>query len=162
MKRMEEKILKTIKKYNLIENGDKIVIGVSGGPDSITLLDVLLKIKKQNIIDFNIVVCHINHLIREEAIDDENYVKDYCNKNKIECYVKREKVEELSKKEKICTEEAGRKVRYEFFNEILEKTNSNKIATAHNKNDNAETVLMNIIRGSGTSGLKGIEAKREN
>ncbi len=162
MKPMEEKILETIKKYNLIENGDKVVVGVSGGPDSITLLDVLLKIKKQGIIHFNIVVCHINHMIRKEAIDDENFVIDYCKKNNIECYVKRAKVEEISKKEKCGTEEAGRKVRYEFFNEILKKEHANKIATAHNKNDNAETVLMNIIRGSGTSGLKGIEAKREN
>ena len=159
---MEEKILETIKKYNLIENEDKIVIGVSGGPDSITLLDVLLKIKAQGIIKFEIVVCHINHLIREEAIEDENYVINYCKRNNIECYINRTKIKEVSKKEKIGTEEAGRKVRYDFFNEILEKTNSNKIATAHNKNDNAETVLMNIIRGSGTSGLKGIEAKRKN
>ena len=159
---MEKQVLNTIKKYNLIENGDKVVIGVSGGPDSITLLDVLLKIKKKGIISFNIVVCHINHLIRKEAIEDENYVKDYCKKNNIECYIKRAKVEEISKKEKLGTEETGRKVRYDFFKEILEKTNSNKIATAHNKNDNVETVLMNIIRGSGTTGLKGIEAKRDN
>ena len=71
-------------------------------------------------------------------------------------------MEKISKIEKLGTEETGRKVRYDFFNEILEKTNSNKIATAHNKNDNVETVLMNIIRGSGTFGLKGIEAKRNN
>lgn len=159
---MEEKVLETIKKNNLIENGDKVVIGVSGGPDSITLLDVLLKIKNNGKIKFNIVVCHINHLIREEAIEDEEYVINYCKKNNIEYYIKRAKVKDISKKEKIGTEEAGRKVRYEFFNEILKRTNSNKIATAHNKNDNVETVLMNIIRGSGTSGLKGIEVKREN
>lgn len=159
---MEEKILETIIKYNLIENKDKIVIGVSGGPDSITLLDALLKIKRKEKIKFEIVVCHVNHLIREDAIEDENYVINYCKRNNIEYFVKRVKVKEVSKKEKIGTEEAGRKVRYEFFNEILEKTNSNKIATAHNKNDNVETVLMNIIRGSGTSGLKGIEAKKGN
>ena len=159
---MEEKILETIIKYNLIENKDKIVIGVSGGPDSITLLDALLKIKRKEKIKFEIVVCHGNHLIREDAIEDENYVINYCKRNNIEYFVKRVKVKEVSKKEKIGTEEAGRKVRYEFFNEILEKTNSNKIATAHNKNDNVETVLMNIIRGSGTSGLKGIEAKKGN
>ena len=80
---MEEKILKTIKEYNLIENGDKVIIGVSGGPDSITLLDVLLKIKNKNIIDFEIIVCHVNHMIREEAISDEKYVKEYCIKNNI-------------------------------------------------------------------------------
>ena len=159
---MEEQILNTIKKYNLIENGDRLVIGVSGGPDSITLLDVLLKIKNKGIIEFDIIVCHINHLIRDEAIDDECYVQEYCNKNNLECFIKRAKVEEIAKIEKLGTEEAGRKIRYEFFNEVLKRTDSNKIATAHNKNDNAETVLMNIIRGSGTSGLKGIEFRNNN
>lgn len=158
---MEEKILEIIKRYNLIENGDKIVVGVSGGPDSITLLNVLKNIKEKEIIKFNLVVCHINHMIREEAISDEKYVEEYCKKNNIEFFAKRIKVEEMAEKEKIGTEEAGRKARYEFFNEILNKTNANKIATAHTANDNAETVLMNIIRGSGTLGLKGIEAKNE-
>lgn len=105
---MEEKVLKTIKKYNLIENGDKVVVGVSGGPDSITLLNVLLKIKKQEIIKFDIVVCHINHMIREEAIDDENYVINYCKRNNIEYFIKREKVEEISKREK-CRHRRSRK-----------------------------------------------------
>lgn len=159
---MKEKVLETIKKYNLIENGDKIVIGVSGGPDSITLLNILKNIKESKYINFEIVVCHINHMIRQEAIGDEEYVKKYCKDNNIECYVKRIEVEKMAETQKIGTEEAGRKARYEFFNEILEKTNSNKIATAHTANDNAETVLMNIIRGSGTTGLKGIEAKRDN
>ena len=158
---MKEKILKTIKKYNLIKDGDKIVVGVSGGPDSITLLDLLLKLKNQNIIKFDIVVCHINHMIREEATSDEEYVKEYCNKHNIECFVKRAEVEEIAKQNKMGTEETGRKIRYDFFYEILEKTKSNKIATAHNANDNAETVLMNIIRGCGTSGLKGIEANNK-
>ena len=105
---MEEKVLKTINKYNLIENGDKVVIGVSGGPDSITLLDILLKIKKQGIIDFEIIVCHVNHMIRKEAIEDEEYVANYCNKNSIKYFIKREKVEEISKKEK-CRYRRSRK-----------------------------------------------------
>ena len=159
---MKEKVLETIKKYNLIENGDKIVIGVSGGPDSITLLNVLLEIKNENVIDFDMVVCHINHMIREEAAQDEEYVLEFCKKYNIEYFVKRIDIEDKAKKDKIGTEEAGRIARYEFFNEIIKKTSSNKIATAHTANDNAETVLMNIIRGSGTSGLKGIEAKRDN
>ena len=159
---MKEKVLKTIKKYNLIENGDKIVIGVSGGPDSIALLNVLLEIKKENIIDFDMVVCHINHMIREEASEDEEYVLKFCKKYDIEFYSKKIDIQKISKENKIGTEETGRIERYKFFKEILERTDSNKIATAHTVNDNAETVLMNIIRGSGTSGLKGIEAKRNN
>ena len=122
---MEEKILEIIKRYNLIENGDKIVVGVSGGPDSITLLNVLKNIKEKEIIKFNLVVCHINHMIREEAVSDEKYVEEYCKKNNIEFFAKRIKVEEMAEKEKIGTEEAGRKARYEFFNEILNKTNAN-------------------------------------
>ena len=156
---LEEIVLETIKENNLIENGDSIVIGVSGGPDSITLLDILLKI--QNKIKFDIYVAHINHMIRKEAKEDQEYVESYCRNRKIPCFVKQIKVEEIAKNKKIGTEEAGRYVRYEFFNEILQKTNSNKIATAHTKNDNVETVIMNILRGSGTAGLKGIEAKRE-
>lgn len=157
---LEEKVLQTIVKNKLIENGDKIVIGVSGGPDSITLLDVLIKLQSK--IEFDIIVAHINHMIRDEALDDQEYVEKYCKNKNIQCFIKQAKVEEIAKRKKIGTEEAGRNLRYEFFNEILEKTASNKIATAHTKNDNAETVLMNIIRGSGTSGLKGIQAARDN
>lgn len=158
-KSLENQVLETIKKYNLIQDNDRIVIGVSGGPDSICLLDVLRKINK---IKFNIEVAHINHQIREEANDDEKYVQDYCKKNNINFHVKRIDVQKFANTNKIGTEEAGRKLRYEFFEEVCEKTNSTKIATAHNKNDNAETVLMNILRGSGTKGLKGIEQIRDN
>lgn len=157
---LEINVLETIKNNNLIENGDSIVVGVSGGPDSITLLDILIKLQKE--INFKIVVAHVNHMIRNDAIDDQKYVEEFCKERNIPCYVLQKKVEDLAKEQKIGTEEAGRNLRYEFFNEILEKTKSNKIATAHTKNDNVETVLMNIIRGSGTSGLKGIEIKREN
>ena len=156
---MEEKVLKTIQKYKLIESGDKIVIAVSGGPDSMCLLDVLRKLKEK--LKIEIVVAHVNHSIREEADSETLYIKDYCNKHDIEIYIKKEKVIELAKIDKIGLEEEGRKVRYKFFDEVLEKANANKIAIAHNMNDNAETVLMNIIRGSGSLGLKGIEPKRD-
>ena len=159
---IEEKVLDTIKKYNLVENGDRVVVGVSGGPDSICLIDLLYKIKIQGILNFEIVVCHINHLIREEAETDELFVQSYCDKRNIPFFAKRVKVEKIAKIKKISTEEAGREVRYDFFNEVLEKMNFNKIATAHTKNDNAETVIMNILRGSGISGLKGITAIRDN
>ena len=159
---MKEKVLETIKKYNLIENGDRLVVGVSGGPDSITLLNVLLEIKQENLIDFGMCVCHVNHMIRNEAVSDEEFVLDFCKKNNIECFIKRIEIEKIAKENKQGTEETGRIARYDFFNEILEKTGSNKIATAHTANDNAETVLMNIIRGSSLQGLKGIEPKRDN
>lgn len=158
---MKGKVLETIKKYNLIEEGDKIILGVSGGPDSISMLDILNKIKNEKLIKFDIVVAHINHMIREEAIDDEKYVQQYCEKENIECYTKRIDVQKIANNNKMGTEEAGRKVRYDFFEEILQKTNSNKIGIAHNKNDKIETIIMHVLRGSGISGLKGIEPIRD-
>lgn len=160
---LKEQIINTIKKYKQIESGDKIVLGVSGGPDSISMLNILNEIRKEkNNLNFEIVVAHINHMIREEAEEDEKYVKQYCEKENIKFFVKKAEILKISQKEKIGTEEAGRKIRYEFFEEILKKENANKIATAHNANDNAETVLMNVIRGSSISGIKGIEPVREN
>ena len=158
---MKEKVIDTIKKYKLIEKGDKIVLGVSGGPDSIAMLDILKDLR--NKFEFDIYVCHLNHMIRgQDAINDQKYVEQYCNKNQIEFFTKNVNIIEISNNQKIGTEECGRNARYNFFEEILEKTKSNKIATAHNKNDNAETVLMHLLRGSGISGLKGIKPIRNN
>lgn len=155
---LKEKVLETIKKYDLIQSGDKLVLGVSGGPDSMCMLNVLLEIKKDvsNPLDFEIIVAHINHMIRQEAEEDAEYVEEYCKKNDIEFYKKSIDVKEMANNKKIGLEEAGREARYTFFDEVLKKVGANKIAIAHNKNDNAETVLMNLFRGTGISGLKGI------
>lgn len=159
----KEDILETINKYSLIQNGDKVVVGVSGGPDSISLINVLNNIKNDDTIEleFDLIVAHINHNIREEAKEDEEYVVNYCKQKNIEVYVLSIDIEKKAKEEKRGTEETGRNVRYQFFEEVLEKTKSNKIATAHTANDNAETVIMNMMRGSGTSGLKGIRPIRD-
>ena len=154
---MEKKVLNTIKKYNLIEDGDRLVLGVSGGPDSISMLNIINKIKVEGIIRFDFVVAHINHGLRENAKIDEKFVQDFCKKINVKCFVLNANIKEVAKKEKKGLEETGRKIRYDFFNEVLKETNSNKIAIAHNANDNVETIIMNIIRGSGLSGLKGIE-----
>lgn len=159
---MKEKVLRTIKKYNLIEDGDKIVLGVSGGPDSLAMLTILNEIRNEKLIDFSIFVAHINHMIRDEANEEEEFVRKICEKNKIEFYSKRLDIHEFANNNKIGTEEAGRKVRYEFFNEVLKNTDSNKIAVAHNKKDRAETMILNLLRGSGINGLKGIEPKKNN
>ena len=156
---LQEKVLETIEKNNLIEKNDKIVIGVSGGPDSMCLLDILYCLKEQ--LKIELVVAHVNHQIREEAKEETKYVEDFCKEMQVPCFVKYVPVEKLAKKQKIGTEEAGRRVRYEFFEEVAKKTGANKIATAHNSNDNSETVLMNFLRGTAISGLKGIEIKRE-
>ena len=156
---LEEKVRKTIREYNLIEKNDSIVVGVSGGPDSMTLLSILLKLKEE--FNLKIYVAHVNHMLRENAIKDEEYVKEFCKKNNIEMFIKKANISEIAKKEKIGFEEAGRNARYNFFEEILKNTESNKIAIAHNINDKVETIIMNTLRGSGVSGLKGIEPKRK-
>lgn len=154
-------VLKTIKKYNLIETNDKLVLGVSGGPDSLSMLDILYKIKETKKINFNFVVAHLNHQIRKEAKEDEEFVKKYCEKNNIEFFSKSIDVCKLANNNKISTEEAGRNARYQFFEELAKKVNANKIAIAHNKNDKIETIIMNELRGCGITGLRGIEPVRD-
>lgn len=156
---LEDKVLQTINNYNMINENDKIVVGVSGGPDSISLLYVLNNLQKK--LNIKIYVAHINHMIRKEAEEESQYVEQNCEKLKLEFYMKKIDVQAEAKRLKIGTEEAGRNIRYEFFEEVAQKVGANKIATAHNSNDNAETVLMNIIRGTSISGLKGIEKVRD-
>jgi len=148
-------VLKTIQKYNLINANDKIVLGVSGGPDSLFMLDILNKLKKE--LQIELIVAHVNHKIRAEADEEEEFVKRFCEKIGIEFYSKRIEVEKYANNNKIGLEEAGRKVRYEFFEEVCNKAGANKIAVAHNKNDKVETMIMHILRGSGISGLQGIQ-----
>lgn len=105
-------------------------------------------------------MAHINHMLRENAKLDEEYVQSYCKEHNIELFVKRAEIQKIANENKTGLEETGRKIRYDFFEEVANKTGSNKIAIAHNSNDNAETIIMNVLRGSGISGLKGIEPKR--
>lgn len=158
MNNLEEKILKTINEKNLIENGDKIVLAVSGGPDSIAMLNSLNNIKANSLLNFEIFVAHVNHMIREEAGEDEQFVKDFCKKIDVQFFSKSIDVKLIANNNKIGLEEAGRIARYDFFDEVQKITSANKIAIAHNKNDSVETVIMHALRGSGTYGLHGIEA----
>ena len=153
----EEEVLETIKKYNLIQKDDKIVLAVSGGPDSMAMLNCLIKLKDR--IHFGVVVAHINHGLRENATIDEKYVEEYCQNKNLPFFVLHADIKKEALSEKKGIEETGRKIRYTFFNDIMKKTNSNKIALAHNKNDRVETIIMNILRGTGLNGLKGIEYK---
>ncbi len=147
---MLDKVKNTIEKYKLLDQNEKVVVGVSGGPDSLSLLDILHKLA------FSVIVCHINHGLRENGDIDESFVKSFCEERNIPCFVKRINLKDKDSLNGLSTEEAGRKARYEFFNEIAKQENATKIATAHNLNDNVETVLLNEFRGSGVSGLKGI------
>lgn len=147
---MIDKVKDTIEKYKLIEDGEKVVVGVSGGPDSTCLLHILISL------GYDVVVCHINHGLRENGNIDEKFVKEFCDKHSVKCYIKRINLKDKNSLNGMSTEEAGRKARYDFFNEVLNKESASKIATAHNLNDNVETVLLNEFRGSGVGGLKGI------
>ena len=153
---MINKVKNTINKYNLINDDDRIVVGVSGGPDSLSLLYIL------HDLGYKLFVCHINHGLRKNADKDELFVKETCEKLKVPCFIKKINLKDKTILNGMSTEEAGRKARYDFFNEILKKKKATLIATAHNSNDNVETVLLNMFRGSGVNGLKGIEAKSLN
>lgn len=157
---MIRKFKEYIDKNNLINKGDGIVVGLSGGPDSVCLIHLLHSIKEDY--DLKIVGAHINHMIRgNEAIKDEEYAKALCETLGIDFCKIRVDVEGLAEKESVSTETAGRNVRYGFFKEIRDKYGYNKIATAHNANDQAETIIMRIMRGTGLEGLGGIPVKRD-
>lgn len=158
---MLKKVEQYIKQYHMIERGDRIVLGVSGGADSVSLFVVMLELREKYNIEM--VVVHVNHGIRgEDAKRDEEYVKELCRKYGVNFECVCENVKELARKEKLSEEEMGRKVRYEAFSRIAKQYGCNKIAVAHNQNDVSETVLLNLFRGSGLKGLAGIEPVRGN
>ena len=154
-------ILNINKKYNLIENNDIIVVGFSGGPDSVFLVEMLKKL--QCFFNFKIYLVHINHLLRgEDADSDEKFSFEYAKKNNLEIFIKRIPVKEIAKEVGKTLEEVGREERYKFFSEIYEKVGANKIATAHNKDDQIETFLFRLTRGTSLQGLEGIKTKNNN
>ena len=154
-------ILNINKKYNLIENDDIIVVGFSGGPDSVFLVEMLKKL--QCFFNFKIYLVHINHLLRgEDADSDENFSFEYAKKNNLEIFIKRIPVKKIAKEIGKTLEEVGREERYKFFSEIYEKVGATKIATAHNKDDQIETFLFRLIRGTSLQGLEGIKIKNNN
>lgn len=157
---MLQKVINTIEKYKMISNNDKVIVGVSGGPDSLALLHILKSI--QNKYNFRLYAAHVNHNLREEeSKKDELFVKKTCNEWGIPLYIENANIYKISKERKLTLEETGREVRYNYFNEIMKKIDAQRIAVAHNANDNAETILMNMIRGSGLDGLSGINPVRD-
>lgn len=156
-----DKVRKTIEENALLENGDKVICAVSGGADSVCLLHIIRSLKKEY--NLSVYVANVNHLIRGEESDrDSNFVKSVCRAADVECFYREYDVVNIAKERKIGEEECGRILRYEFFEELSEKLGGAKIATAHNLNDNAETVLFRLIRGSSAEGLGGIKYKRDN
>lgn len=153
-------ILRKNKKDNLVEKNDKIVVGFSGGPDSVFLVEMLMKLREN--INFDMVLVHINHLLRGENSDgDEKFSIEYGKKKGLQVFSRKINITALGKDMGLTLEEVGRKARYDLFKEVFEKIGANKIALAHNKDDQLETFMFRLTRGAGLEGLEGIVAKRD-
>ena len=141
-----------------------VVVGLSGGADSVLLLCFLIEYRRRNHLDFTICASHVNHGIRgEEAYLDEEFCKDLCERLDIEIIVDRYPIPEIAERFKMSIEEAARWRRYSSFERIIYGRNDmGCVAVAHNMSDNAETVIFNILRGSGARGAAGIRPVRDN
>lgn len=156
-----EQVKNNILDKNLLDPGNKIVVGVSGGADSVCLLKVLLKIKDE--FKLTLYAVHVNHGLRGyEANDDQSYVEELCEDWEIPFKAYFVDIKALSKKLGLSEEEAGREARYKLFSKVLKNTGSDYIAVAHNRDDQAETVMLNILRGSGLDGICGMAMKQGN
>ena len=156
---IEQKVKKFMDEHHMLTPGDRVVAGVSGGADSVCLLFVLLKIREE--IPFSLHVVHVNHGIRKEAGEDAAYVEQLCSQFGLPFILVKENVRERAAAEKRSEEEMGRLVRYQAFESVMKSVGANKIAVAHNSNDQAETMLFHLFRGSGLSGLCGIRPVRD-
>ena len=172
---MMEKVLGFMEEQNMIEPGDRVAAGVSGGADSVCLLFLLLEYQKR--IPFHLAVVHVNHGIRKEAAQDAAYVEKLCEKHQLPFFLYERNVPQIAADRKLSCEEAGRQVRYEAFREVLKQwkpkeklpcedaagtvPGEGKIAVAHHLQDSAETLLFNLFRGTGVWGLTGIRPVRE-
>ena len=154
-----EQIFKTIERYQMIAPGMRVIIGISGGADSVCLLYVLTQYQKR--VPFEITAVHVEHGIRgTESLEDAAYTEDICRALEVECRTVSIKAEITAQEYGISVEEAGRMERYRIFEEIRAEKQADRIAVAHNQNDQAETVLWNLVRGSGLKGLGGIRPVR--
>jgi tRNA(Ile)-lysidine synthase len=161
MKATEQIVLRFIQENELFTSGEKILVALSGGPDSVFLLHFLNKFKKK--FKIKLGAAHINHRLRgKDSERDESFCNAICNELSIPFYLLRKDIKSYSKKNKLSLEAAGRKIRYDFFEKVLKKDKYNKILTAHNADDNAETVLLNLIKGTGIKGIAGIPVRRNN
>jgi len=156
-----EKVLKTIKKYNLLFKNDRVIIAISGGPDSVGLTHLLWCLRRKYLLKLHLL--HFRHGLRNKTAEDKDLklVRSLAKKLFLPLTVKRIKVKEFAQKKKVGLEEAARILRYQYLTKFAKEHNFNKIATGHTLDDQAETVLFNLIRGSGLNGLSGIPVYRE-
>lgn len=158
---MFHKIKKYVVENEMLEEHDKVIVGVSGGADSVCLFFILLEL--QQVYHLSLFVVHVNHGLRgNDAKKDELFVKNLCDTHRIPYKVFSYQVERMAKTERMSSEEMGRKLRYQAFEQVCKEYQAQKIAVAHNKNDQCETVLLNLFRGSGLRGMTGIAPVRGN
>ncbi len=152
MWKTEQKVLKFVEENHLIEPGDVLVAGISGGADSVCLHYILLELQKY--LDFRFVAVHVNHNLRgEEADSDQEFVERLCQNTQIPVSVVHKNVKEIAEQKKISLEEAGRMARYEAFSDVAASVCGNKIVLAHHQDDLAETMIHHLVRGTGIGGL---------
>lgn len=157
---MLDHIAEIIRKYQMILPGEKVIVGVSGGVDSMSLLHILYKLQLNG--SFTIIAAHIEHGIRgQESLEDAFFVEKFCSVYHIPFFLKRISVIDIAVDKKLSLEHAARLERYSFFNQVLLETKGQKIALAHHMNDQAETVLLHLLRGSGIKGLCGMTPIRD-
>lgn len=156
-----DRVKNFINSNKLILENDVVACALSGGVDSIFMTYVLNKISYE--MNFKIIGIHVNHMLRgEEAYEDELFVEKFCKHNNIEFKIYRVDVKEYSKKNKISIEMAGREVRYKIFEDLKKENIITKCALAHHADDDVETILMRIFKGTGIKGIEGIKEIREN
>ena len=153
-------IEKTIEKHNLIKVGDKIGVACSGGRDSMALLVALNELKEK--FNFELIVINVNHNIRENSKQDSDFVQKFCFMQRIKCLSFNVNAKKYSEDKKLSIEQAARDCRYQVFKNCIKNGTVNKIALGHHSLDQAETILLNIFRGTGLTGASGMEYIREN
>ncbi|KXA13122.1 tRNA(Ile)-lysidine synthetase [Fusobacterium equinum] len=154
-----QKFLKDQKKYQYIQEGDRILVAFSGGPDSVFLVEMLLQLQEQ--LSFQMLLLHLHHMIRQEDADrDYQFCLEYARKKNLEIIAKKLDVPSYAKENRQSLEEAGRNLRYKFFQEIRKEKSYHKIATAHHLDDHLETFFFRLLRGSSMEGLAGISRKQ--
>lgn len=154
-----DNVLEFIKKNNMIKPGEIIGVACSGGRDSITLLHYLNSVKTE--LDCEVVAVNVDHGIRATSAFDTEFVMNFCKQHNIRAYKFKVEALKVAKDEKLTIEQAARKVRYGVFETVMQRGLVDKIALAHHLNDQAETVLLNIIRGAGLNGARGMEPVRD-